>query len=45
MDIEDKTKVMEYNLVDPLIVVFNEIEELSRLGTAADNPFSDKQLV
>ena len=45
MDIEDKTKAMEYNLVDPLIVVFNEIEELARLGTAADNPFSDKQLV
>ena len=45
MDIEDKVKTMEYNLAEPLVVVFNEIEELARLGGAANNPFSDMQQV
>ena len=45
MEIEDKVKSMEYNISDPLIVVYNEIEELARLGTAAANPFSNMQQV
>jgi hypothetical protein len=43
MEIEEKVKTMEYNLVEPLVTVFNEIEELTRLGAAASNPFSDMQ--
>ena len=45
MEIEEKVKTMEYNLVEPLVTVFNEIEELTRLGAAANNPFSDMQQV
>ena len=45
MDIEDKVKTMEYSLSDPLIVMFNEIEELERLGIAATNPYREMQLV
>ena len=45
MDIEYKVKTMEYSITDPLVVVFNEIEELARLGTAAHIPYSNMQLL
>ena len=45
MDIEEKIKSSKYNPSDPLITFVNEIEELARLGTAANNPYSDMQKV
>ena len=45
MDIEDKVKTMDYNITEPLVVIYNEIDELARLGTAAGNPYSDMQQV
>ena len=45
MDIETKVRTMEYSITDPLVVIYNEIEELARLANAANNPFSDMQQV
>ena len=36
---------MSYDLSQPLAKVWNEIKDLQALATAADTPFTDKQLV
>ena len=45
MDVEEKVKTLDYNPSDPLVSVYNDVEELARLGTAANNPYSDMQKV
>ena len=44
-DFEEKVKNMSYHTSEPLVTVFNQIEDLERLGVAACDPFTDKQLV
>ena len=44
-DFEEKVKNMSYHPSEPLVTVFNQIEDLERLGVAARDPFTDKQLV
>jgi hypothetical protein len=34
-----------YNLQDPLVILYDAIEELERLGVAAENPYTPKQLI
>ena len=36
---------MQYNVQDPLITIYKEIEELEQLGKAANNPYLPSQLV
>ena len=42
---EDKLRNTEYNILDPLVTVFDQIEELQHLGNAAQNPYSEAQLI
>ena len=42
---EKLVREMQYNVQDPLISVYKEIEELEQLGKAALNPYSSSQLV
>ena len=42
---EQKIKEIQYNLLDPLVKVFDEIEELQHLGIAAKDPYSEAQLI
>lgn len=37
-----RTKV--YNIVDTLIILFNEVKDLIVMATAASNPYSDIQI-
>ena len=34
-----------YDLIDPLVTIYDEIEELEYLGIAAANPYSQSQIV
>ena len=36
---------MSYHPSEPLVTVYNQIEDLERLGAAARDPFTNKQLV
>lgn len=40
-----KVRSMKYHPLDPIVKIYNVIEELERLGRAARNPYSDKQKV
>ena len=42
---EEKLRDTEYNILDPLVTVFDQIEELQHLGNAAQNPYSEAQLI
>ena len=42
---EEEIKELTYELVDPIINIFNEIEDLRYLGVAADNKYSEQQLL
>ena len=42
---EEEIKYLKYELVDPIVNIFNEIEYLRDLGVVADNEYSDQQLV
>jgi hypothetical protein len=43
---EERTvRDMVYSLQDPLVTLYDAIEELERLGDAADNPYTAKQLI
>ena len=43
---EERTvRDMVYSLQDPLVTLYDAIEELERLGQAADNPYTAKQLI
>ena len=44
-DATDKLRDRIFNISDPLVVLFNEIEELKALSIAADNEYTEKQLV
>ena len=44
-DIDEKVRTTQYNVSEPLVTVYNDIEELARIAVAADNPYSDKQQV
>ena len=44
-DRELKVRDMQYNLLDPLVTMYNEVEDLEQLGIAADNPYSVTQLI
>lgn len=44
-DATDKLRERIFNISDPLVVLFNEIEELKALSIAADNEYTEKQLV
>ena len=44
-DIDAKVRNLIYDISEPLVTLFNEIEELARLATAASNPYSDMQQV
>ena len=44
-ELEEKVKTLQYNVTEPIITIFNEIEELSRVADAANNPFSEMQKV
>ena len=38
-----RTKI--FDICDPLIILYNDVEELQELATASDSPFSDTQMV
>ena len=42
---EKLVREMQYNVQDPLITIYKEIEELEQLGKAANNPYLPSQLV
>ena len=42
---ESKIKTIQYNLLNPLVKVFDEVEELQHLGIAAQDPYSEAQLI
>ena len=42
---EEEMKELKYELVDPIVNIFYEIEDLKDLGVAADNEYSEQQLV
>ena len=42
---EEEIKELKYELADPIVNIFNEIEDLRDLGVAADNEYSEQQLV
>ena len=44
-EMEMKVKEKHYDVSEPIVTIFNKIEELARLGTAAHNPYSDMQKV
>ena len=41
----EKLRERIFNISDPLVVLFNEIQELKALSIAADNEYTEKQLV
>ena len=41
-DIDEKVRTTQYNVSEPLVTVYNDIEDLARIAVAADNPYSDK---
>ena len=41
VDIDQKVTTLQYDVSDPLVTVYNEIEELARLATAASNPYTN----
>ena len=42
---ENKIRTMQYNLLDPLVKVFDNVEELHHLGHAAQDPYFEAQLI
>ena len=44
-DIEEEIKELKYELINPIVNIFNEIEDLRDLGVTADNKYSEQQLV
>ena len=42
---EAKLRSFQYDLLDPLVKIFNEVEELQHLGNTAVNPYSEAQLI
>ena len=44
-DWEFKVREMAYELMEPLVTIYDEIEELEHLGVAAVNPYSQSQIV
>ena len=42
---ELSVRQMQYDLQEPLVVVFEEVEELEKLATAAGNPYTPIQIV
>ena len=42
---EEEIKEIKYELVDPIINIFNEIKYLRNLGVAEENEYSEQQLV
>ena len=44
-ELEGKVKDKHYDVSEPIVTIFNEIEELARLGDAAHNPYSNMQKV
>ena len=42
---EEENKELRYELVDPIVNVFNEIEDLRDLGVAADNEYSEQNFL
>jgi len=42
---ELKVRDMAYNLMDPLVTIYDKIEELKHLGVTVVNPYSQSQIV
>jgi translation initiation factor 2B subunit (eIF-2B alpha/beta/delta family) len=42
---ERAVRDMVYNLQDPLVTMYDAIDELERLGVAAENPYTTRQLI
>ena len=42
---ETKLRSFQYDLLDPLVKGFDEVEELQHLGNAAQDPYSEAQLI
>ena len=42
-ELEVKVKDKHYDVSEPIVTIFNKIEELARLGDAANNPYSNIQ--
>ena len=42
---ESKLKAKVFDVSEPLVIMYNEVDELKDLAEAAKNPFSDSQLV
>ena len=42
---ETKLRSFQYDVLDPLVKVFDEVEELQHLGNAAQDPYSEAQLI
>ena len=42
---EAKLRSFQYDLLDPLVKIFDEVEELQHLGNAAVDPYSEAQLI
>ena len=36
---------MQYDLLDPLVTLFSEIEDLEQIGIAANSPYTPYQLI
>ena len=44
-ELETKTRDMHYMIHDPIVSIFNEIEDLRDLAVAARNPYTETQLI
>ena len=42
---EEEVRNMPYDIMDPIVNIFNEIEDLAELAEATDNEYSDIQQV
>ena len=42
---EEEIKELKYELVDPIVNIFNDIEDLRDLGIEVDNEYSEQQVV
>ena len=44
-DLEQNIRAKVYDICEPLVIMFNEIEELQDIATASSNAFTDKQMI
>ena len=45
LEIENELREKEFDIIQPMVSIYNEIKILQSMYTAANNPFSDMQLV